>query len=160
MKFILAIFILCTSIYPQSQWWAEASDEQKTSIRQSFEVNKPFDMGFTLAAFNAIESSGGLHLLRIGENSAGLYAQRAVYVAQRVYKVASPTDWQVSRALQRLVTDRAFDNFHARAHLGEMLKQYDGDFMKVWQAWNGRKEGQAEEVRNWVRFLRYELKWR
>ena len=156
MRSLLPILFLCTSLYSQTPavWWAQADSSQKASIRGSYERNKVYDKGFTLAAFNPIESSGGIHLLRIGENSGGLYAQRAYWVAQRVYKVETPTDWQVSRALQRLVTDRAFDDGQARAHLDELLREHGGRWIKVWEAWNGHKPGQAKEVRAWVRFLR------
>ncbi len=141
-------------------WWAEASDEQRASIRNSYDRNKAYDKGFTLAAFNAIESSGGLHLLRIGENSGGYYAQKAKGVAQRLHKVETPTAWQVSRALQRLITDRDFDDEQARAHLDELLGRHGGRWMTTWADWNSRKEGQANEVRRWVRFFQYNLRWK
>ena len=112
-----------------------------------------------MAALNAIESSGGLHLLRLGEDSAGLYAQTGFYVAQRVYKTAKPTVWQISRVVQKLIQERAFDDEQARAHLDELLDRYGGDWMKVWQAWNGHKKNQAEDVAAWIMFFRYNLKW-
>ena len=142
------------------EWWNEASDEQKASIRGSYDRNKAYDKGFTLAAFNAIESSGGLHLLRIGENSGGMYAQRAYLVAQRIHKGETPTAWQVSRALQKLVTNREFDDEQARAHIDELLGRYGDRWMKVWSNWNSKKEGQAEDVRRWIRFFQYNLRWK
>jgi len=135
------------------EWWTDSNSSQKASIRGSYDRNKQWDKGFTLAALNAIESSGGLHLLRLGEDSAGLYAQRGLYVAQRVYKNDRPTTWQVSRVVQRLIMEQDFDDEQARAHLDELLDRYGGDWMKVWQAWNGHKAHQAEDVRAWVRFL-------
>ncbi len=136
-----------------------ADSSQKASIRGSYERNKQWDKGFTLAALNAIESSGGLHLLRLGEDSAGLYAQRGKYVAQRFYNTNEPTAWQVSRVVQRLIQDREFDDMQARQNLTILLERYDGDWMATWQAWNGRKEHQAEDVKAWVNFFRYGLKW-
>ena len=142
---------------PQS-WWDSADSSQKASIRASYDNNKAYDKGFTLAAFSPIESSGCVNLLRLGENSGGCYAQRAFRVAQRVYKVETPTEWQVSRVLQKLITDREFDDEQARAHLDELLNQYGGDWMKIWQGWNGQRPGQAEEVQAWVKFLQTQFK--
>jgi len=153
-------------LYAQSpsEWWngwynakgeyqAGADSSQKASIRGSYDRNKQYDKGWTLAALNAIESSGGLHLLRLGEDSAGLYAQRGKYVARRVYKTKKPTVWQISRVVQRLIQERDFDDEQARKHLDELLDRYKGDWMLTWQAWNGHKTHQAEDVRAWVRFL-------
>lgn len=161
MKLLALIVCLCTFIHSQTPavWWATSDSSQKASIQGSYERNKAYDKGLTLAALNAIESSGGLHLIRLGEDSAGLYAQRGKYVAQRVYKTRKPTVWQVSRVVQRLIQDRAFDDEQARKHLDELLDRYRGDWMLTWQAWNGHKEHQAEDVRAWVNFFRYKLKW-
>jgi len=113
-----------------------------------------------LAAFNAIESSGGLHLLRLGEDSAGLYAQRGKYVAQRFYKTKKPTIWQVSRAVQHLIQDTGFDDKQARAHLDELLDRYDDRWESVWQQWNGHKKNQSRDVKRWINFFKYDLKWK
>lgn len=160
--FRLALIVcLCGSLYGQSpaSWWASSDSSQKASIRGSYERNKQYDKGFTLAALNAIESSGGLHLLRLGEDSAGLYAQRGKYVAQRVYKTEKPTVWQVSRVVQKLIQERGFDDEQARKNLDKLLDRYGGNWGLTWQSWNSQKPGQAEHVRIWVNFFRYTLKW-
>lgn len=162
MRLFILIACLWTITYSQQspqEWWAQASKAQRWSIGGSYERNKQYDKGLTLAAFNAIESSGGLHLIRLGENSGGLYAQRAEYVAQRVYKVEKPSIRQISDVIQRLMFDREFDDEQARKHLNELLERYNGDWVKVHQAWNSQKEGQAEEVRRWINFYKYKLKW-
>ena len=134
--------------------------EQQASIRRSFDVNKPFDLGFTAAAFNAVESAGGRFLIRLGENAFGVYQQRALYVAQIVYKTETPTIWQLSRAAQNLTLDREYDNIYFRIQVMELLGRYNGRWSLVWAAWNPKRENQVDEIRLWVRFLRYELQWR
>jgi len=139
--------------------WQQMSLEQRADVRRSFDDNKAYDKGYTLAAFNAIESAGGLFLVRLAENSGGRYAQRAIYVAKRHYKVGRPTIWQRSRVLQWLVLDRDFDDHHARAHIDELLDRHGG-WMGVWIWWNSAKPEQASEVLAWVRFFKYKLGWR
>lgn len=188
MRYLSLILCLCGSLYSQTPatWWAQADSSQKASIRGSYDRNKQYDKGYTLAALNAIESSGGLHLIRLGEDSAGLYAQRGVNVAKRISKYNrinkkrleqkkppvpfdslwvysynekkdKPSGWEVSRAVQNLMLDRAFDDKHARAHLDELLRQHDGVWWDVHQAWNGRKPHQAEDVNAWIVFFKYRL---
>ncbi|GAG53963.1 unnamed protein product, partial [marine sediment metagenome] len=107
--------------------------------------NKAYEKGWTLAAFMPDESSGGLFLVRLAGKEAGYYAQKATNVARRenkrrrlqvpfdslwayVYEeVDNPNEWQIDRAFQRLVQDRQYDDLHARAHLDELLQQYDGE---------------------------------
>ena len=111
-----------------------------------------------MAAFSIVESSGGIHLLNVSEASGGYYAQKAYHVAQRVYKVETPTAWQVSRVLQRLITERDFDDEQARENIKELLAQHGGRWMMVWKWWNSHRPGQAEEIRAWVRFLHKQFK--
>ena len=178
MRSLLFILLLFGEVYTQTpgEWWAEADSLQRISVRGSYDRNKGHDKGFTLAAFNPIESAGGRYLLRLGEDTAGEYSQKGYNVAKRenkqkrlqvpfdslwIYpfkKIDTPTKWEISRAVQRLVQDREFDDRHARAHIDELLDRYGDDWMKVWQAWNGHKKGQAEEVRAWVRFLKRKFK--
>lgn len=173
---ILAFGVLYAQQSP-AEWWQQANQKQRWSIGGSYERNKTYDKGLTLAAFNAIESSGGLHLFRLSSLESGLYSQKGYNVAKRenkqkrlrvsfdslwiyVYKkMDNPSDWQVSRAVQRLIQDREFDDRHARAHIDELLDRYNGDWQLVWQGWNSQKEKQAEEVKQWVLFFRYKLKW-
>ncbi len=178
MKPILAIILFVSVIYPQqAKWWNDAGAGQRTAIKKSYDDNKEYDQGFMLAAFNPIESAGGLFLVKTKEKSAGQYGQRAYNVAKRIKKHArlrvpfedlwkyyyksidDPNEWEMDRAFQLLIVDREFDDRHARAHIDEMLDRFDGDWMKVAQAWNGQKEGQAEEVMAWISFFRYDLKW-
>ena len=146
--------------YGQADWWSQAEESQRIAIRATYDRNKQYGMGFTMAAFSIIESSGGIHLLNISENSGGVYAQKAYRVAQRAYSVETPTDWMVSRALQNLITDREFDDKQARAHIQELLAQYGGRWMMVWLLWNSQKPNQDEIIRAWVRFFRNELHWK
>ena len=160
-----------------SDWWTASSIEQRQSVQNSYDINNSYDKGLTLAAFNPIESSGGMLLLRSEEKSAGRYAQRGYNVAKRENKrkrlnIPLSETWkypyvnsdnpttklEIDIALQRLIVDRNFDDEHARVHLDELLKQYNGNWRKVWQAWNGQKEGQANQVRVGVRFLTRKFK--
>ena len=156
----LVVTMLATgaTAYGQAEWWKSADNTQRLFIRSTYDRNKIYNMGFTLAAFSIIESSGGIHLLNISENSGGVYAQKAYRVAQRAYSVETPTDWMVSRALQNLITDREFDDKQARAHIQELLTQHGGRWVMVWSRWNSRKVGQADEIRAWVRFLKQQFK--
>ena len=177
--FRLAIILcLCTSLPAQSpsEWWADSDSSQKASVRGSYDRNKQYDRGWTLAAFNPIESAGGRYLVRLGEDVGGEYSQNAYNVAKRENKQKrlqvpfdtlwifpykrsdNPTNWQVSRAMQNLILDRGYDDRHGRAHLDELLRQYGGDWMKVWQGWNSQKENQDKLVRAWVRFLKTKFK--
>ena len=161
MKFMFTILLFISVLYPQTpqeEWWAAATSSQRATIRNVYERNKVYNKAFTLAAFSIVESSGGIHLLNVSEASGGYYAQKAFHVAQRVYTADSPTPWQVSRVLQKLITDRDFDDFHARANIDELLDRYGGRWMMVWKWWNSHRPGQAEEVRAWVRFLHKQFK--
>ncbi|KKK53107.1 hypothetical protein LCGC14_3098100, partial [marine sediment metagenome] len=160
-----------------NEWWTAASTEQRQSVQNSYETNKPYDKGLTLGSFNPIESSGGMFLVRSEEKSGGLYAQRAYNAAKRENKRKrlniplsetwkypfitndNPTKLEIDVALQRLIMNRNFDDEHARAHLDELLKQYNGNWRKVWQAWNGQKEGQASQVRVGISFLARKFKY-
>lgn len=162
MKFILALILSVTVLQAQTpkEHWAAMDIYQQASIRRSFDVNKPFDLGFTAAAFNAVESAGGRFLIRLGEDAFGSYQQRALYVAQIVYKTSSPTIWQLSRAAQNLTLDREYDNIYFRMQVMELFDRHEGRWSLVWAAWNPKRENQVEEIRLWVRFFRYELGWR
>ncbi len=179
MRLLWPIILFVSVIYPQqAEWWDAAGAGQRASIKRSYDDNKEYDRGFMLAAFNPIESAGGELLVNTKEKTAGQYAQGAYNVAKRIRKHArldsvsyedlwkyhykpidDPNEWEVDRAFQLLIVDREFDDRHARAHLDELLDRFDGDWVKVAQAWNGQKEGQAEEVMAWISFFRYDLKW-
>ena len=115
-------------------------------------------MGYTLAAFCAIESGGGRWNLATGgkERSAGYYHQNGRFVAARELDIPadSVSSWQIDRILERLQGDRKFDDRHARAKIKELYSQYGGDWRVIWQGWNSRRRGQSAEVRRWVRFFR------
>ena len=170
MRTLTIILYLCTGLTaqtPTEHWFgipdslAPMPPEARLSVRASYDHNTPYNYGYTLAAFNAIEAAGGQFLIAVGENSGGNYALRAKFVAARIHEIPARkvTPWQESRALQRLITDRLFDDRQARVLLDILYARHRGDWMSIWQNWNGRKVGQAEEVRAWIRFLRYELKW-
>jgi len=161
MKIVLTILILCITTPAQTpaEHWTVMPPEAQISIRGSYERNP--DYGYTLAAFNAIESAGGQFTVRLEENSAGNYAQKARIVAAHLYNIPqdSVTDWQEDRVFQWLITNREFDDSWAVWHLDKLHTQHERDWMKIWGAWNSRKEAQAEETRRWVNFFIYTLKW-
>lgn len=166
------LYILCLTATllsaqtPAEHWFgipdslAPMSQDARSSIRRSYDHNPPYR--FTMGAYNAVESVGGQFTVRLGENSAGNYAQRSKIVAAHYYSLPqdSITIWQDSRVFQLLVTNRKFDDRWAVYHIGLLHDRYGGDWMKIWQAWNGQKPGQAQEVRAWVRFFRYRLGWK
>ena len=182
MKILAIILTLCISISaqqsPEAEWWADASQAQRDNIKGVYDRNKDYDKGWTLAAFTPDESSGGLFLVRLDGAEAGQYGQKAYNVAKRerkqkrlrvpfdslwmyLYekKADEPTEWGIDRVFQRLMEDMEFDDRHARAHIDELLDTHDGDWEKVWKYWNSQKPGQAEQVREWIRFLR-SLGWK
>ena len=153
---MFTILLFISVLYPQTpqeEWWAAATSSQRATIRNVYERNKVYNKAFTLAAFSIVESSGGIHLLNVSESSGGYYAQKAYHVAQRLYTVETPTPWQVSRVLQRLITDRDFDDEQARALIDELLDRYGGNWRMTWANWNSKNQWQTEEIRKWIRFL-------
>lgn len=170
--FLILSFGILYAQQSAGEWWQDASQAQRDSIRATFDRNKVYDKGWTLAALKPDESSGGLFLVRLAGKEAGDFGQKAYNVAKRANKqkrlqvpfnslwtylyeeTDNPNEWQIDRAFQRLIQDRQFDDQHARGHIDELLQQYDGDWFKVGGAWNSQKPGQAERVRDWIRFLR------
>lgn len=173
MLFVIVFTFSCLLYAQQSpaRWWRMATEAQRQSIIDSYKRNVSYDKGYTLAAFNAIESAGGLLLINESEKSGGLYAQKAYTVAKRINKQLrlgvpleetwkypyapedEPNKIQIDMALNALVYNQQFDEAHARVHLVELLVQYNGNWMEVWRRWNSQKPGQAEQVREWIRFL-------
>ena len=164
MRYLVVILWLYMGLYGQNrvtpgQWWLQAPEDAKAAILDSYNRNMEYDVGYTLAAFKAIESAGDQFTLKLGENSCGGYAQRAKYVAARVWglPVDSLTAWQIDRACQQLIQDQDFDDRQARLKLQELQNIHGNDWMSIWADWNSKKPGQAESVREWIRFLRIKI---
>ncbi len=163
LRLAALILILFTSVTAQAEWWQTAPQSARDTIRAVYERNRDYDMGYTLAAFCAIESGGGRWLLATGgkERSGGFYHLNGLFVAawELGIPAGSVTAWQIDRILERLQKDRKFDDRHARAKIEELYSQHGGDWRMVWRAWNSRRRGQSAEVRAFINFFIYTLKW-
>ncbi len=154
---ILTIGLLHAQQTP-SAWWQDASQAQRDSIRASYDWGKPYDLGYTMAAYDWHESGGGLWPVNLANLEFGRYHQRAYFLAKEIYG-QEPNIWEQSRVAERLLFDLEWDRRQVLERLAKTREKYDGDYMKVWSKWNSGNGNHAVEIRDKVRFLR-SLGWK
>lgn len=147
--------------------WRDMPQAQRDSIKTSFDWGKKHNLGFTYAVLDWGESSGGLHLINLAENSGGRYGQKTYYVFKhRIEEVAvrdttEPTIWELSRIMEELVFNREIDRLEVKRHLEILRDRYGKDrWMKIWSRWNGGNGEYAETCKKRASFLYNDLGWR
>jgi len=153
---ILAIILSFGFLYAQqspSEWWQDASQAQRDSIRASYDWGKKYDLGYTFAAYDMHESGGGLWPINLNNNEFGRYHQRAYFLAAEIHS-RKPTMWECSRIAEKLLFDLEWDRQQVLKRLQKEREKYNSDWMKIWGKWNSGNGKHAEEIRDKVRFLR------
>lgn len=161
MRIFTLILIFCASLYSQqspSEWWADASRAQRDSIRASYDWGKPYDLGYTMAAYDWQESGGGLWLINLEKNEMGRYHQMVYFLAFEIYG-RKPTMWEQSRVAERLLFNLEWDRQQLLKRLQKAQKKYGDDWMAIWGSYNSGNGTHAIEIRDKVRFLR-RLGWK
>ena len=161
MRYIFLILTLCTFLYSQqtpASWWQQSSQAQKDSIRASYDWGKPYDLGFTFAAYDWHESGGGLWRVNLENHEYGRYHQRADFLADEIHGRKTNT-WERSRIAEKLLFNLEWDRQQVLRRLTKAREKYHGDYMKVWSKWNSGNGNHAVEIRDKVRFLR-SLGWK
>ncbi|KKL09212.1 hypothetical protein LCGC14_2568130 [marine sediment metagenome] len=161
MRYIFLILTLCTFLSarqsPEAEWWQDASQAQRDSIRASYEWGKPYDLGYTFAAYDMHEGAA-LWPVNLENLEFGRYHQRVYFLAKEIYG-RKPTMWEQSRVAERLLFDLEWDRQQLLKRLQREREKYNGDYMKVWGAYNSGNGKHAVEIRDKVRFLR-SLGWK
>ena len=156
MRLLPIILTLCTFLSAQqkpSEWWSDASQAQRDSIRASFDWGKEYDLGFTMAAYDWQESGGGLWPVNLDKNEFGRYHQRAYFLAAEIYN-RQPTVWEQSRVAEKLLFNLEWDRLQVLVRLQRAREKYRDNWMMIWAEWNSGNGNHAEEIRAKVRFLR------
>ena len=158
LAIILSFTFLSAQQSPEATWWQDASQAQRDSIRASYDWGKPYDLGFTFAAYDWHEGGGGLWPVNLANLEFGRYHQRADFLADRIYGRKTNT-WERSRIAERLLFDLEWDRQQVLFRLQRARERYNGDYMKIWAKWNSGNGKHAVEIRDKVRFLQ-SLGWK
>ncbi len=161
MKHLVIIACFCTILSAQqspSEWWADASQAQRDSIRASYEWGKPYDLGLTYAAYDWHESGGGLWPINLANLEFGRYHQRVYFLAKDIYG-REPTKWEQSRIAEKLLSNLEWERQQVLARLQKEREKNGDDWLATWNSWNSGNGKHAEEIRDKVRFLR-SLGWK
>lgn len=164
MKFVVKLFYMVAmsiSLYGESTFtelqydWANMKPEERFSIYESYMVGKSKDIGYSLAAINWQESKGGRWLYSTDHSDYGVYHvnltwyMRTMDIENTLY---NRVEWG-----SKLIKNRALGESYAIGKLLGLVERFNGDYMKVWKAYNGSNERAAKyakEIRAKVRFLR------
>lgn len=156
MRYFAILLTLCTSLYSQqkpSEWWTDASQAQRDSIRGSYDWGKPYDLGYTFAAYDWHESGGGLWPINLERNEFGRYHQRAYFLTKEIYG-REPTMWEQSRIAEMLLFDLEWERQQVLKRLTKEREKYGDDWMAIWNRWNSGDGRHAIEIRAKIRFLK------
>lgn len=135
--------------------WGNLRPNERWTVYQSYLTGKPYGLGLTMAAIAWKESNGGRWLISADGNDYGLYHIN-IYWFLKSQNIADNTynrlEWGT-----RLIVNGGMGEAYVISKLTTLVNRYNGDYMKVWKAYNGSGEAAdryASDIRNRVRVLR------
>ena len=117
------------------------SSEQMEVLQHAYDVGKPFNLGYTMAAIAWQESRCGKYVLNLQDPSAGVFQNNIKSVmARHMQKDPSLKDTDFQR---NLMAQKLFNSFELSA--AEALAELEfwitvrgtGNWFKIWQSYNG-----------------------
>jgi len=102
------LFAMLLTLYAESeldQELASFNEEQLAILKKSYELGKPYDLGFTLASIAWQESRCGKYKIAVDEDSYGPYQMR-------VMTALHMTGTQDTRWNRNIIAQRLHDNIH------------------------------------------------
>jgi len=158
MKTLIMTILIVITLHAQSieKDWLSLSHKEREVIMSSYYKGLQYNLGFSLAAICWHESLGGRWQLTVGEMSSdyGLYHINIYWYLKEI-KVKD-TMWNRSRYATILMTQPDVAETYVINKLQTLVKAYNGDYNKVWTAYNGSKV-YANSIRVKVKFLQNKI---
>ena len=133
---LIGVLLQCSSVYAcQALTDAGLDGDQQGILLHSFEVGRPHNLSYTLAAIAWKESSAGKYPLSITDPSAGVHGiliDNAI-----IYSGLPDNDFNRNRIASRLVKDPTLSADYAAINIRFWQRVFGEDnWMRVWQGFN------------------------
>lgn len=158
VMFLLLPIMLFGDIMSEQHDWYSLTQNERDTIIQGYLDAKQFDLGLTVAAIIWQESRGGKWLISTDHNDYGLYHINLYWYMKSMG--IKNTIYNKSEVASILITDKMTSLSYVVAKLVIYRKRYHGNYMKVWEAYNGigeRGKVYAKKISSKVSFLRMML---
>ncbi len=134
-------FIVAQPTISLEEEYSAFNAEQHEVLQHAYDLGKPFNMGYTLAAIAWQESNAGLYVLNLQDPAAGVFQNNIESVMVRHMKKDSTlkdTPFQRSYLAQQLALNMDLSASEALAEL-EYWKTIHGagNWVLIWQSYNG-----------------------
>jgi len=135
------------------------SSEQMEVLQRAYDVGKPFNLGYTMAALAWQESHCGKYVLNLQDPAAGVFQNNIKSVmARHMQKDSTVKDTPFQRNLmaQRLFNSFEFSAAEALAELEFWITvRGEGNWFKIWQSYNGGYWVDRTETRGYRTSYKY-----
>jgi len=143
---MIVLFLLVSLVAAQTASSLEEefnafSLEQRAILQRAYDVGKPFNLGYTMAALAWQESRCGKYVLNLQDPSAGVFQNNIKSVMARHMQkdpTIKDTDFQRNLMAQRLFNSFELSAAEALAELEFWITvRGEGNWFAIWQSYNG-----------------------
>jgi hypothetical protein len=134
------------------------TDEQKESLRASYEFGYPADLGYTLAAIEWQESVAGKYKINLQDPSAGAHGISIMTYMSRHKDEITNTPFNRNRVAQMLIDSHTLSCREALDELLDWQRVHNNNWSKIVRSYNAGYSWNGPQAQKYLTAIRAKIK--